>query len=59
MKPAMTAFNAVASAWLIPASMLAYIRNDVPSGSSLLVLAGVTFAYAYRSLSGGKLERHG
>lgn len=59
LKPAITAFNAVASAWLIPTSMLAYIRDDVPAGSALLVLAVCSFAYAFRGLSGGQAQRHG
>lgn len=52
MKPALVSFNAVASTWCVPASMLAYIRQDVPSGSALLILAVASFTYAYRALTG-------
>lgn len=58
MKPALVSFNAVAAVWCVPASMLAYIRHDAPSGSVLLILAGVTFGYAYQALAGGAPRSH-
>ncbi len=50
-KAATTAFQAVATTWLIPTSMLAFIRHDVPAGWSLLLLAGTAGTYAYRNLT--------
>lgn len=58
MKPALVSFNAFASVWFFPASMLAFIRNDSPSGSALLILAVASFTYAYRALTGRDVRRH-
>lgn len=57
-RPALTAFNSVATAWFIPTSMLAFIRDDAPGGWAMLILAGTCFTYACRQLTEGRVRRH-
>ena len=59
MNAKLVTLNAFASIWLFVASMLAFMKEDVPAGAALLILAGATFIYAYRALTGRDARRHG